>query len=221
MLNLQLFGKSTENVPVTTLKPESYNDWRLNNKKSPKSRGSIKENNFFKEKPKKGEPASYNFKLAHSSSEYQDGYLKGRLKRASAESNTFQARFASLKNESNGTFSEAENKLFIEKLEKKANNFNPEINLYNIMKVVTKELDHDEEARNLKDKIRPPSKLELLQRIKTQSLHTIQETIKQSEVEKMKSMTKTEIARISNEMTYLLDKAVREKYSNFIIFSNI
>ena len=159
--------------------------------------------------------------MAHSSSEYQDGYLKGRLQRASAESNTFQARFASLKNESNGTFSEAENKLFIEKLEKKANNFNPEINLYNIMKVVTKELDHDEEARNLKDKIRPPSKLELLQRIKTQSLHTIQETIKQSEVEKMKSMTKTEIARISNEMTYLLDKAVREKYSNFIIFSNI
>jgi len=201
-----------DNMQVTTLKPDSYNDWRSNSKKSPRSRISLKENNYFKEKKKRAEMPSFNFKLIHSSGEYQDTYLEGKYgKKGSIENLSNQAKYVSLKNESNANYSESDNKQFIDKLEKKANNFNPEINLFHIMKAVTKELDHDEETRNLKEKIRPASKLEMLQRIKTQSLHTITENIKQTEIEKMKAMTKTEILRISNEMTYLLDKAVKEK----------
>ena len=107
---------------------------------------------------------------------------------------------------------ETESKKIIERIEKKTNNFNPEINMFNIMKAVTKELDDDEEIRRLKEKIRPANKSEMLQRIKAQSMHKIQESIKQIEVEKMKTFTKTEITKISNEMNYLLDKSERQKY---------
>ena len=193
--------KVYDNPLVTTLRPESYNKWRSN------SVIKIKEERNKKEKKKIMKP-SYNFKLIHASSEYQDTYLTGK--------NTIKIpNKGNTKHEStitNNIQFDTDTKRFMEKIEKKANNFNPEINLFNIMKAVTKELDNDEDNKNLKERIHPANRLELLQRIKTQSLHTIQESVKQTEMEKIKKMTKNEIIRISNEMNYLLDKSQREKY---------
>lgn len=208
--------KKTDKLGVTTLNNESYNSWRASSfKKTTVDKLSlkVKQNNSYKSDQKLIKP-SYNFKLIHASCEFQDNYLENKhfIKKTENKAENLNKFFS--KNEQNPNIFETDNKTFIEKLEKKANNFNPELNLYNIMKIVTKELDNDEESRNLKEKIRPPNKMELLQRIKTQSLHTIQESIKKTEVDKLKNLTKIEISKISNDMSYLLDKSLREKLFN-------
>lgn len=206
--------KPKDGLQVTILRPESYNNWRSNTKKSPKShRSSLKFNESAIPK-KASEKLSFTFKLTHDSSEYQDNYLKGRYQKTNPlKSSATQQRLISPNNDLNGVnYSETESKQFIEKIQKKAEKFNPELNLFNIMKIVTRELDNDKETREIKEKIKPANKLEMLERIKAQSLHTIRESIKQTEFEKIKAETKNEITRVSNEMNYLLDKALREKY---------
>ena len=199
-----------ENNPITALKAESYNNWRSN---SQQKLFREKKKIIFSTEKQKNPHSSYNFKLTHSSGEYQDNYLQTKNFNRT-ENKVMTASLIKHQGKTNEGLqqNETESKKIIERIEKKTNNFNPEINMFNIMKAVTKELDDDEEIRRLKEKIRPANKSEMLQRIKAQSMHKIQESIKQIEVEKMKTFTKTEITKISNEMNYLLDKSERQKY---------
>jgi len=205
------FNLPENNPIITALKAESYNNWRSNSRQK-----LFREKNFliFSKEKQKNPHLSYNFKLTHSSSEYQDNYLQ--TKNFNRIENKFMtASVIKLQGNKNEGLqqNETDTKKIIERMEKKTNNFNPEINMFNIMKAVTKELDDDEEIRGLKEKSRPVNKSEMLQRIKANSLHTIQESIKQIEVEKMKTFTKTQITKISNEMSYLLDKSEKQKFS--------
>lgn len=211
-----LLQTNTQENTVTTLKPESYQRWRSNSIKTDQKPKRIYKNNKNSEKKLLDNrfSSSSNFKLIHSSGEYQDNYLENKYKSYNPRpksSNLLAKTFNKNDHSSTGFMTEEEAKNFIEKIEKKAKNFKPDVNLFNIMQSVTQELNNDDETRNIKDKIKPANKLEMLQRIKTQSLHTMQESIKKTELEKMKTFTKNEINKISNEMNYLLDKALREK----------
>lgn len=207
-----LQGNRPQEKTVTTLKPESYHKWRSN---SIKTEQKTKKNYKPEKKLLENHPSSSsNFKLIHSSGEYQDNYLENKYKNYTTRpksSHLLAKTFNKSDHPSTGFMTEEEARNFLEKIEKKAKKFKPDVNLFNIMQSVTRELDNDDETRDIKEKIKPANKLEMLQRIKTQSLHSMQESIKKTELEKMKSFTKNEINKISNEMNYLLDKALREK----------